>query len=194
MRASALTVMAILFNISSVFYAKDPMSTPKYPETLRQGRADCGYDEFLYAQLGEEANGMQLSVLSALARQNVDPWEIAQRLTSLPREPAILFLTPLLARTPAGLAAPEDTAARLIAMLHSQRAPAAKAGIFNTEQNGAPPDAAIDKMWLIVAFALYMLFSQLLFVGLTPGEITGKPTSPAASAPAPTAVTTLPAH
>ena len=92
------------------------MNTLQYPEILRQGRAACVYDEFLYAQLGEEANGMQLSVLSALARQNVDPWEIAQRLTSLPREPAILYLTPLLARTPAGLAAPQDTAARLIAI------------------------------------------------------------------------------
>ena len=49
---------------------------------------------------------MQLSVLSALARQNVDPWEFAQRLASMPRQPAIRVLTPLLARTPTGLAAP----------------------------------------------------------------------------------------
>ncbi len=137
---------------------------------------------------------MHLTVLSALARQNVDPWEIAKRLTSLPREPAILFLTPLLAHTPVGLAAPEVTAARLIAMLPSQPAPAAKAGIFSIGQVNAQPDAAISKMWLIVAFALYILFSHLLFAGLSPGTVAGKPMSSALSAPAPTAIATAPGH
>jgi hypothetical protein len=150
------------------------------------------YDEFLYAPLGEEANGMQLSVLSALARQNVDPWEIAQRLTSLPREPAILVLTPLLARTPAGLAAPQDTAARLIAMLPSRPVPAVKAGIFSIGQVSAQPDAAIDKMWLIAAFALYILFSQLLFTGLSPVAVAGKPLSSVTSVPASSKVITAP--
>jgi hypothetical protein len=170
------------------------MSTLQYPEKLRQGRAACVYDEFLYAQLGEEANGMQLSVLSALARQNVDPWEIAQRLTLLPREPAIQFLTPLLARTPAGLAGAKGTAAHLIAMLPSQHISAANAGMFKIGLNSAEPDAAINKMWLIVAFVLYMLFSQLLFAGLSPGTIAGKPMSSATSAPAPIAVTTAARH
>ncbi len=135
---------------------------------------------------------MQLSVQSALARQNVDPWEIAQRLTSMPPEPGVLVLTPLLARTPAGLAAPEDTAARLIALLPSQPAPAAKSGIFNIGQFSAQPDRAIGKMWLIVDFALYMLFSQLLFAGLSPGTLAGKPTSIPSSIPAPTAVAASP--
>jgi hypothetical protein len=170
------------------------MNTLQYPETLRKSRTDCVYDEFLYAQLGEEANGMQLSVMSALARQNMDPWEIAQRLTSLPREPAILFLTPLLARIPTGVAAPEDIAARLIAMLPAQQVPAAKPGFFKVGQDSEQPDAAINKMWLIVAFALYLLFSQLLFVGLSPGEITGKPMSSAISAPAAAIVGRVPGH
>jgi hypothetical protein len=38
------------------------------------------YNDFLFAPIGEQANGMQLSVLSALARMNVDPWEEAARL------------------------------------------------------------------------------------------------------------------
>jgi hypothetical protein len=157
------------------------MSTPQHPEIQRQGRTGYVYDEFLYAQLGEEANGMQLSVLSALARQNVDPWEIAERLTSLPREPAILFLTPLLKCIPEGLAAAEDTAARLIALLPSRDSATAKRGFFTNGQDSPQPDLAIDKMWLIIAFGLYMLFSQVLFAGLSPGEITGKPLSSATS-------------
>jgi hypothetical protein len=168
------------------------MSAPQHPATLRQGRANCAYDEFLYAQLGEEANGMQLSVLSALARQNVDPWEIAERLTSLPREPAILFLTPLLSSTPAGLETPECTAARLIAMLPLQHDDTATAGIFNIGLNSEQPDTAISKMWLIAAFALYMLFSQLLLAGLSPGEIADKPVPRTATAPAASEVTTVP--
>jgi hypothetical protein len=43
------------------------------------------YEEFLFAQVCEEANGMRLSVLSALARMNVDPWEEATRLAAMPR-------------------------------------------------------------------------------------------------------------
>ena len=37
------------------------------------------------ASIGEERKGMQLSVLSALARMNVDPREEAARLAAMPR-------------------------------------------------------------------------------------------------------------
>jgi len=33
------------------------------------------FDEFLGASLGEDRNGTRLSVLSAFARLNVDPWQ-----------------------------------------------------------------------------------------------------------------------
>ena len=32
------------------------------------------FDDFLCASVGEEENGMALSVMSAFARRNVDPW------------------------------------------------------------------------------------------------------------------------
>ena len=37
------------------------------------------FDEFLGASIGEDRNGTGLSVLSAFARLNVDPWEEATR-------------------------------------------------------------------------------------------------------------------
>lgn len=43
------------------------------------------YNDFLFAPICEEANGMRLSVLSALARLNVDPWEEATHLASMPK-------------------------------------------------------------------------------------------------------------
>jgi hypothetical protein len=42
------------------------------------------FDDFLYAPIVEGGNGMVLSVLSALARVNVDPWDEAARLARLP--------------------------------------------------------------------------------------------------------------
>jgi hypothetical protein len=35
------------------------------------------FDNFLYASIGADRNGMPLSVLSALARLDLDPWEEA---------------------------------------------------------------------------------------------------------------------
>jgi len=46
------------------------------------------FDDFLCASIGEEENGMALSVMSAFARRNVDPWEEAARLSRLPRNVA----------------------------------------------------------------------------------------------------------
>jgi hypothetical protein len=82
------------------------------------GRSD--FDAFLYAPIAADRdNGMQLSVLSALARQDVDPWEEAASLAKLPTAIATEKLTALLAVLP-GLTARLDhaaIAARLIALL-----------------------------------------------------------------------------
>jgi hypothetical protein len=42
-------------------------------------------NDFLFASIGEEQNGVTLSVVSALTRLGVDPWEEAARLTPCPR-------------------------------------------------------------------------------------------------------------
>jgi hypothetical protein len=43
------------------------------------------FDAFLFAPVGEDRNGMLVSVLSALARLGVDPWAEAAALTELPQ-------------------------------------------------------------------------------------------------------------
>src|ERR1700737_635308 len=43
------------------------------------------YNQFLYTPICDEANGMRLSVLSALARMDVDPWQEATRLAAMPK-------------------------------------------------------------------------------------------------------------
>ena len=56
------------------------------------------YNQFLYAPICEEANGMQLSVLSALARMDVDPWEEATCLAAMPKAIAVRTLASTLDR------------------------------------------------------------------------------------------------
>jgi hypothetical protein len=87
------------------------------------------YDAFLFESLGVEENGMDLSVLSALARAGVDPWAEAKRLAALPRQAAVAAIAALL-----GLASDNATARRLAELLPrsavSQTLPAKMADIF----------------------------------------------------------------
>ena len=46
------------------------------------------FNDFLFASVGEEKNGTELTVLSALARLDLDPWGEAARLSGLTKEAA----------------------------------------------------------------------------------------------------------
>ena len=84
---------------------------------------------FLFAEVGVEASGMQLTVLSALARQGVDPWQEAGRLAKLPRAAAVDGLAQMIAAMPAcpwSFADATAIAARLVNML-----PARSGGLFD---------------------------------------------------------------
>jgi hypothetical protein len=76
------------------------------------------FDNFLFAPIGEDRNGMLLSVLSALARLDVDPWQEADDLARLPGETATQRLASLIAALPDGAHLdPGAVATRLIALL-----------------------------------------------------------------------------
>jgi len=78
------------------------------------------FDDFLFAAIGEDRNGMPLSVVSALARLDVDPWQEAASLARLPETTATRRLASLIASLPDRPSAhldPETIAARLIARL-----------------------------------------------------------------------------
>ena len=57
-------------------------------------------DPFLFASVGEEVNGIPLSVLSALARLGVDPRDEATRLSHLTSKTAASQLARMFARLP----------------------------------------------------------------------------------------------
>ena len=78
------------------------------------------FDDFLFAPIGEESNGMMLSVISALARLDLDPWHEAVTLAELPGETATARLASLIAALPGAPSAhqnPEAIAAQLVALL-----------------------------------------------------------------------------
>ena len=61
---------------------------------------DNKFDNFLHAPIGADGNGMTLSVLSALARLDVDPWEEAGELSKLSTELGTRRLAELISRLP----------------------------------------------------------------------------------------------
>jgi len=58
------------------------------------------FDTFLFAPIGADRKGMVLSVLSALARLDIDPWQEAAKLAQMPSAIAIERLTSLIAALP----------------------------------------------------------------------------------------------
>src|SRR5476649_443382 len=93
--------------------ARDMMHSASLPQPGSE------FDAFLFAPVGDDGNGMLLSVLSALARLDVDPWQEAANLARLPGSTAIERLTSLIAALPGRPASQPDPgtiAARLIAL------------------------------------------------------------------------------
>jgi hypothetical protein len=57
-------------------------------------------DRFLFATVGDEIDGMPLSVISALTRLGLDPWQEAGRLSSLSNREAVEQLARLIVELP----------------------------------------------------------------------------------------------
>ena len=118
------------------------------------------FNAFLFAPIGEGRNGMLLSVLSVLARQNLDPWREAADLASLPHENAIRRLSSIIAAIPDEPSASQDassSATRLIALL--PRVP--KFAIPSRTEVAFPRDSAHSKTIIyIMIFMAVMLCVQ----------------------------------
>ena len=120
-------------------------------------------EAFLFAPIGEERNGMTLSVLSGLSRLEVDPWDEAAQLSQLPKDRAIAALDSRIAQLPLGKWLLSDTVAiatRLVDLLpkHSPH-PRAVAPTDNKR-----PSAPL-MLWLIAAG-----IAVLLLLGV-PGRV-----------------------
>ncbi|WGR93126.1 hypothetical protein MTX26_25000 [Bradyrhizobium sp. ISRA443] len=85
------------------------------------------YDDFLFAVICEDSNGTQLSVISALTRMGVDPWEEAARLETMAGTLAQKRLVSVLGDVSGqswSVAQREAVASRLAGLLPSSKADA----------------------------------------------------------------------
>lgn len=58
------------------------------------------YNEFLFAVVGQEPTGQDLTTLTLLTRLEIDPWQEAARLADLPKDAAARAFTATIARLP----------------------------------------------------------------------------------------------
>jgi hypothetical protein len=127
----------------------------------------ASYDDFLFAPVCEDANGMRLSVLSALARMNVDPWEEAGRLASMPNGIAEKTLLSVLDRVSGrSWKSPEAAAvaARLVQLLpHSGEAGTTRALTAANSAAGAANGRGRQTAywWVLLALSMAMSFMAL---------------------------------
>lgn len=87
-------------------------------ESYRPLRPDL--DNFLFAEVGAEQNGIPLSMVSALTRLGLDPWAEAGRLSSLGKREAAEQLARLIVGLPGtsqALAEAREIAGRLVERL-----------------------------------------------------------------------------
>ena len=87
-------------------------------------------NDFLFAAVGQEPNGMPLNVVSGLTRLGLDPWEEAGRLAALPKALAAEKLAPIIARLSVDRPGPSDDLAisRLLVELLPEHRQAASPG------------------------------------------------------------------
>jgi len=119
-------------------------------------------NDFLFAAVGEQQNGMPLNVVSGLTRLGLDPWEEAARLAALPKALAAEKLAPIIARLPLDRSQPSDNLAisRLLVELLPEHGRVASQGPQKSDAKGKK---YIQAMVVLSCLALgaAMLFSML---------------------------------
>jgi hypothetical protein len=162
------------------------------PRTASIANLGSEFDAFLFAPIGEEPSGMLLSVVSALARLDVDPWQEAARLARLPVEAATQRLASLIAALPEASGPrwdPGTIATRLIGLLPSTTAspsPSSKAVL----------DAGAANRSQILVYVVFMVIAmsvQLIAASHQPPAQVGDGNPPVSSPLTPN-TQTPPAH
>jgi hypothetical protein len=140
--------------------------------TLRQPflRLKPEFDEFLFATVGDEINGVPLSVISALTLLGLDPWQEAGRLSSLSHREAVEQLARLIAELPGGSRPGGEVrkiAAGLISLLPARGANRSVAQIQIRRRFSIPSLRGSSHLWVIcLVLAAAVLISAIVHGGL----------------------------
>lgn len=147
------------------------------------------FSEFLYATVGADSSGNPVTLLSALARLDVDPWEEAANLARLSIASATHRLASLLEALPNGPAADEAVtiATRLVELL--QRTPAP-----TTSSPGVLPQDAVATRAKGINPAIYYLIALILMFAWQLVAAMRHSPNPADDTTAPAAPKSLPVY
>jgi hypothetical protein len=120
------------------------------------------YDDFLYALVGESTNGALLTVLSVLARQNLDPWREAADLSRMPHEIAALRLISMITVSPGQSSTANQAAVadRLIALLPCRIAAVDGAPNVSREESAVRRSPPGINLMVIAIYIVVMILSQ----------------------------------
>jgi hypothetical protein len=144
-------------------------------------------NEFLFADVGTEASGMMLSVVSLFARQGNDPWREADRLADLPKAVATDSLARSIADMPHGrwnLPDAAAIAARLIGLLPAR--PARAAGVERRLAAGvAVWMPSTRNAVMLVCVALGIVYTVAALMHPAPARIDGGDVGSFMAAPVP---------
>jgi hypothetical protein len=119
---------------------------------------DPAFEEFLGASVGTDQHGVNVTVLSMLARLDVDPWIEAAELTAMPDGPAHKRLDSLMARfhdVPALMADRGKTISALLAFLPRKNKPTQTMSFSGAIMSQGP----------VVSPSLYWIISAAFIVG-----------------------------
>jgi len=123
------------------------------------------FNEFLFAFVGKEKSGQQLTVLSALARLGLDPWGEAARLSELPKEAATHALAAAIGALPRGdwkVSDLQSIAVRLVNCLPGRGSPSARSADGRSAGNQKQKSGATKWLvWAAFAVAVFIVISRL---------------------------------
>ena len=124
------------------------------------------YDAFLQAELGEDRNGVAVTVLSALSRVGLEPWTEAKELACLGREDAEVRLNAhftAITDVPALALASRSKATKLVSLLPKRTPP-----VFSkTPQTAKISFPQVSLFWIALAIIAVAVMARILFLSQT---------------------------
>jgi hypothetical protein len=127
-------------------------------------RRGSEFDKFLFTLLGDDQNGLPLSIVSLLARMNVDPWQEAGTLDALPAEAAVRRLTfslDTLTDPKLRQAISETRVLRLLALLPRQAPAAVQTPVASANPVVTPRPWTRIRTIIFIATAIVLVGSQI---------------------------------
>jgi hypothetical protein len=120
------------------------------------------YNDFLYAPVSEDRDGMPVTVLSVLARQNLDPWEEAAGLSRLPEDAAMKRLSSMIAMLPGQSVTsfdPTVVSGRLMTLL-----PPPRVTLVSSSENASLAITSVIRSPMATRFLFVVIYVAMVYL------------------------------